>query len=47
MGGAYYLFLRGMSRERGPETGIFFDLPDERTVEGLSRALDGTRRGSS
>ncbi|HEX4336552.1 MAG TPA: exodeoxyribonuclease V subunit beta [Polyangiaceae bacterium] len=46
MGGAYYLFLRGMSRERGPETGIFHDLPEERAIEGLSRALDGTRRAS-
>ncbi len=47
MGGAYYLFLRGMSRERGHRTGVFFDLPEERTVEALSRALDGGRRTSS
>jgi hypothetical protein len=47
MGGAYYLFIRGMSRENGPRTGVFHDLPDERTIEGLSRALDGTRKASS
>jgi exodeoxyribonuclease V beta subunit len=47
MGGAYYLFLRGMSRESGPRTGIFHDLPNERTIEALSRALDGTRKAAS
>ena len=47
VGGAYYLFLRGMSCERGPATGVFFDLPEERTVEALSRALDGVRKATS
>jgi exodeoxyribonuclease V beta subunit len=47
MGGAYYLFLRGMSRESGARTGVFHDLPSERTIEALSRALDGTRKASS
>jgi hypothetical protein len=36
-----------MSRERGPSTGVFFDLPEERTVEALSRALDGARKAAS
>jgi exodeoxyribonuclease V beta subunit len=46
MGGAYYLFLRGMSRERGPRTGIFHDLPEEKAIEALSKALDGARKAA-
>lgn len=38
-GGVLYLFLRGMSPERGPRTGVFFDRPSEQTVGELSRVL--------
>jgi exodeoxyribonuclease V beta subunit len=41
MGGVLYLFLRGMSKERGPETGVFFDRPERDVVEELSRVLGG------
>jgi exodeoxyribonuclease V beta subunit len=48
VGGALYLFLRGMSPERGPSTGVFRDLPDERTIESLSRVLErGSKKGPS
>jgi exodeoxyribonuclease V beta subunit len=39
-GGVFYLFLRGMSPERGPRTGVFFDRPEEPFLDGLSRVLD-------
>ncbi len=41
MGGALYLFLRGLSKARGPDTGVFFDLPPRDIVEQLSSALSG------
>jgi exodeoxyribonuclease V beta subunit len=43
-GGVFYLFLRGMSRERGPGTGVYFDRPDEECLTTLSATLDGARR---
>jgi len=47
-GGVFYLFLRGMSPERGPRTGVFFDRPAESTIALLSRTLDtATARGAS
>ena len=36
-GGAYYLFVRGM--KVGSEKGIYFDLPDLRTIEALKAIL--------
>lgn len=39
-GGVFYLFLRGMSPERGPTAGVFFDRPAAELVEGLSRAVE-------
>jgi exodeoxyribonuclease V beta subunit len=42
-GGVFYLFLRGMSHERGPRTGVFFDRPDEECLTTLSVTLEGAR----
>ena len=36
-GGAYYLFVRGM--KVGSQKGIYFDLPDLRTIEALESYL--------
>lgn len=38
-GGVFYLYLRGMAPDRGPETGVFFDRPDRVVIESLSRYL--------
>jgi exodeoxyribonuclease V beta subunit len=45
-GGVFYLFLRGMSADRGPRTGVFFDRPQKEAVLELSRAIGGVRRTS-
>ncbi|MDT8427312.1 MAG: exodeoxyribonuclease V subunit beta [Pseudomonadales bacterium] len=42
-GGVYYLFLRGMRSERGPEYGVFYDRP----AEALVLALDALFADSS
>ena len=39
MGGAYYLFLRGMTPEPGDANGIYFDRPPKELILALSRAL--------
>jgi exodeoxyribonuclease V beta subunit len=39
MGGVLYLFFRGMAKERGHRTGVFFDRPSAQLVEELSRVL--------
>jgi exodeoxyribonuclease V beta subunit len=38
-GGAYYLFLRGMSPQHAANTGVYFDRPPRALVEELDRAL--------
>ncbi|MFI5308551.1 MAG: exodeoxyribonuclease V subunit beta [Polyangiales bacterium] len=44
-GGVYYLFVRGMSEDHSPGTGVFFDRPKLRLIEDLSQVL-GARGGS-
>ena len=39
MGGAYYLFLRGMTPESGDANGIYFDRPPKELIVALSQAL--------
>jgi len=39
IGGVYYLFLRGMSPEKGSDYGVFADLPSRQVVEGIDRML--------
>jgi exodeoxyribonuclease V beta subunit len=43
-GGVFYLFLRGMSPEHAPGTGVFFDLPAPSLVDELDRCM-GEPRG--
>ena len=38
-GGVFYLFIRGMNPERGPEYGIYFDLPSPKLINKLGKAL--------
>ena len=38
-GGVFYVFLRGVKKELGPENGIFFDRPAAPMIENFSRAL--------
>jgi exodeoxyribonuclease V beta subunit len=40
-GGVFYVFLRGVDPERGPDFGIYRDLPRKELVEALSRELIG------
>jgi len=42
-GGVYYLFLRGMSPQRGSEYGVFRDRPPEALIRELSRCLHAAR----
>lgn len=42
-GGVYYLFLRGMSPQRGAEYGVFHDRPAEALVRELSRCLHAAK----
>jgi exodeoxyribonuclease V beta subunit len=46
-GGAYYLFLRGMSEAHPPGCGVFFDRPDEALVGGVSELLGASRWGGA
>jgi exodeoxyribonuclease V beta subunit len=39
MGGAYYLFLRGMSPDAPRGCGIFYDRPSRSLIEALSACL--------
>ena len=39
MGGAYYLFLRGMRPEHGPRFGVYFDLPPRTLIEELDQRI--------
>ena len=44
-GGVFYIFIRGVDHVRGPETGIFFDLPDPDLIHTLGKKLiPGYRR---
>ena len=40
-GGVYYIFLRGINCERGPESGIFKDRPPEALIRALREILIG------
>lgn len=41
-GGVCYIFLRGVTPEKGHDYGIFFDRPDEGLIRGLTGYLTGT-----
>lgn len=38
-GGVFYLFIRGIDNRRGPEYGIYFDLPKPSLINALGKAL--------
>jgi exodeoxyribonuclease V beta subunit len=40
-GGTFYLFFRGIDSARGTGSGVWFDRPDERHVERISKAIGG------
>lgn len=42
-GGIFYLFLRGIDAERGPEYGVFFDQPRFDLIHDLSNSMAGPR----
>ena len=42
-GGVLYLFIRGMSPDHAPSTGVFRDAPPRALVEGMSDLLGGQR----
>jgi exodeoxyribonuclease V beta subunit len=42
-GGAFYLFLRGMSPEHPPGTGVFCDLPSASLIDALDRCMGEPR----
>jgi exodeoxyribonuclease V beta subunit len=42
VGGVFYLFLRGMTPERGPASGVFHDRPSRALVEALDRWIGTT-----
>ena len=46
MGGAYYLFLRGMAPESPGGLGIFYDRPPRRLIEALSACLGDDAPGA-
>ncbi len=39
VGGAYYLFVRGMQPDRGPSSGVFFDRPPRDLIEELDERV--------
>jgi exodeoxyribonuclease V beta subunit len=41
-GGVFYIFLRGVDAERGPEFGVYRDLPRKKTIDALCRNLIAT-----
>ena len=41
LGGAYYLFLRGMRPQHGKRYGVYYARPDRQLIEGLDRLLAG------
>jgi exodeoxyribonuclease V beta subunit len=38
-GGIFYLFIRGINRDRGPEYGVYFDLPEAALINALGKFL--------
>jgi exodeoxyribonuclease V beta subunit len=38
-GGVFYLFIRGIDSRRGPEYGVYFDLPKPELINALGKAL--------
>ena len=38
-GGIFYLFIRGINRDRGPQYGVYFDLPEAALVNALGKTL--------
>jgi exodeoxyribonuclease V beta subunit len=38
-GGVFYLFVRGIDSQRGPEYGVYFDLPKPSLINALGKAL--------
>jgi exodeoxyribonuclease V beta subunit len=38
-GGIFYIFIRGVDPDKGPEFGIFKDIPDKTLVDALLKAL--------
>ncbi|MBU4068123.1 MAG: hypothetical protein KKH17_07515, partial [Proteobacteria bacterium] len=38
-GGVFYVFIRGVDRNLGPEFGVFNDVPESRFIEKLGRLL--------
>jgi exodeoxyribonuclease V beta subunit len=46
-GGAIYVFLRGVSAERGEEYGFYRDLPSEALIRELQELLIETETGES
>jgi exodeoxyribonuclease V beta subunit len=38
-GGVFYIFIRGVDSRRGPQFGIFHDLPQPALINALGKAL--------
>jgi exodeoxyribonuclease V beta subunit len=38
-GGVFYVFVRGIDSRRGPEYGIYFDLPAPALINALGKVL--------
>ena len=38
-GGTFYLFIRGIDRQRGPQYGVYFDLPKAALINALGKVL--------
>jgi exodeoxyribonuclease V beta subunit len=43
-GGVFYIFLRGVDVSRGPEYGIYYDLPDPDLIQSLGETLIAGKR---
>ena len=41
-GGAFYLFLRGMTPDSGPASGVYFTRPDTELIQRIDRFITGT-----
>jgi exodeoxyribonuclease V beta subunit len=39
IGGVYYIFIRGVDPDKGPEFGIYKDIPDKTLVDALLKEL--------
>lgn len=39
LGGIFYLFIRGVDPDRGPEYGIYYDLPEPGLIHSLGKTL--------